>query len=160
TNQFEHPQAALLTESIEPVLLRLHSGGHYCVGHDNYVYYADVDPAPSGAKSPDWYYVPGVPPLLESEIRRSYVIWREGVPRRVIIEFASGDGAEEHDRTPNSGKFWAYEQAIRAEYYVIYHSYRWEVEVFRLVKGNYLSVGTNERGRYPNEPLGVELGPW
>src|SRR5205823_1491614 len=36
TNQFEPPQAALLSESIEPVLLRLHPDGQYCIGQDNY----------------------------------------------------------------------------------------------------------------------------
>ena len=38
----------------------------------------------------------------------------------LMIEFVSGDGREERDTTPNSGKFWVYERGIRAAYYAIY----------------------------------------
>ena len=30
-----------------------------------------------GCRAPDWYYVPGVPPMLEGRMRRSYVRWQE-----------------------------------------------------------------------------------
>ncbi len=83
--------------------------------------------------------MPSVPPKLEGEIRRSYVLWREFITPTIALEFASGDGSEERDseallrsadRTPLSrspegqltkpGKFWVYEQVMRIPFYGIY----------------------------------------
>ncbi len=36
-----------------------------------------TDPPERGAEAPDWFYVPNVPPLLDGQMRRSYVIWKE-----------------------------------------------------------------------------------
>jgi Uma2 family endonuclease len=159
-NLNEHPQAALLTITIEPVLRRRHPDGRYAVGNDSYVYFEDTDPPAAGAKAPDWFYVPDVPALLDGGFRRSYVLWRERVAPVVVIEFVSGDGTEERDQTPGTGKFWAYEQAIRAEYYAILDPFRESLEVHRLVGGRYQPVPTNGRGHHPVETLGVELGLW
>jgi Uma2 family endonuclease len=159
-NLNEHPQAVLLTVSIEPHLQRLHPDGRYAIGQDSYIYYDDLDPPAAGAKAPDWFYVPNVPPLLQGELRRSYVLWRELVAPVIVIEFVSGDGREERDRTPNGGKFWAYEQAVRAEFYAILDPFRVTLEVYRLVNDRYELVAANERGHYPIDPLGVELGLW
>jgi Uma2 family endonuclease len=160
SNLFENPQSFLLTSALDPVLARRHPDGRYCIGGDNFIYFNDTDPPANGAKAPDWYYVPNVPQTVGGVYRRSYVLWRERVPPLVVIEYASGNGDEERDRTPNVGKFWAYEQAIRAEYYVIHEPDRERVEVFRLVDGGYQTLPPNERGHYPVEPLGVELGIW
>jgi Uma2 family endonuclease len=62
SNLQEHPQAMLLTGSIEPVLQRLHPDGQYCIGQDSFVYWRITEPPEQGAKAPDWFYVPGVPP--------------------------------------------------------------------------------------------------
>jgi len=73
----EHPQSILLTDSIRPVLQQLHPNGRYCIGQDCGIYWRLTDPPEKGAEAPDWFYVPNVPPLLDGEVRRSYVLWKE-----------------------------------------------------------------------------------
>jgi hypothetical protein len=52
------------------------------------------EPAERGAEAPDWFYVPDVPPKLDGEIRRSYVLWKEFVAPLIALEFVSGEGVE------------------------------------------------------------------
>lgn len=166
----EHPQSILLTDSIEPVLDQLHPDGHYAIGQDCGIYWRQTEPPEKGAEAPDWFYVPDVPPLLEGEIRRSYVLWKEFIAPWIAIEFASGNGSEERDRTPllrtdrgevtKPGKFWVYERIICIPYYAIYEISKGYLEVYALVKGSYQRLEANEQGRYPIERLGVELGIW
>jgi Uma2 family endonuclease len=156
----EHPQSMLLTDSIWPVLQQRHPDGQYAIGRDCGIYWRRTDPPLDGCKAPDWFYIPNVPPMLDGQIRRSYVLWQEIIAPLVILEFVSGDGSEERDRTANRGKFWVYEQAVRAPYYAIYEVDPGRVEVYRLVNGSYALVPANERGHYPIMPLAVELGIW
>ncbi|MGB7441640.1 MAG: Uma2 family endonuclease [Coleofasciculaceae cyanobacterium] len=166
----EHPQSILLTDSIESVLQQRHPDGQYCVGQDCGIYWRLTDPPERGAEAPDWFYVPNVPPILDGQMRRSYVLWQELIPPLIILEFVSGDGSEERDKTPlfraeqqgiqKPGKFWIYEQVIRPAYYGIYEVNRASVEVYCLVAGQYQLVTANERGHYPISPLKVELGIW
>ena len=166
-NLQEHPQSILITDSIKPVLEQLHPDGQYCIGQDSGIYWRLTDPPEKGAEAPDWFYVPNVPPTLDGKIRRSYVLWKEYVTPLIVIEFVSGDGAEERDKTPPSqaingkvGKFWVYEKAIRVPYYAIYEVAKAQVEVYHLVDIDYQLMTPNERGHYPIAPLGVELGIW
>ena len=54
----EHPQSLILTDSIEPVLQRLHPDGQYAIGQDCGIYWRETDPPPEkGAEAPDWFYV-------------------------------------------------------------------------------------------------------
>lgn len=159
-NFLEHPQSMLLTDSILPVLNRLHPDRAFCIGQNSAIYWKWTDPPLKGCKAPDWFYVPNRPPLLDGEYRRSYVLWQEFVAPLLLIEYVSGDGREERDRTPEVGKFWVYEQAIKAPYYAIYDVARERVDVHRLVDGHYAQLEPNERGHYPIEPMGVELGLW
>jgi Uma2 family endonuclease len=163
-NLQEHPQSILITDSIKPVLEQLHPGGQYCIGQDSGIYWRLTDPPEKGAEAPDWFYVPNVPPTLEGKMRRSYVLWKEYVAPLIVIEFVSGDGREERDKTPPSqgevGKFWVYEQAIRVPYYAIYEVLKEQVEVYHLVDNTYQILQPNERGHYPITPMGVELGIW
>ncbi|UFP93478.1 Uma2 family endonuclease [Gloeobacter morelensis] len=159
----EHPQSLLLTDSIEPRLQALHPDSQFCIGQDCGIYWRLPDPPEPperGAESPDWFYVPDVPPTLDGRIRRSYVLWKEFIPPLVVLEFVSGDGSEERDRTRGRGKFWIYERAIRPAYYGIYEVQKASVEVFELVAGRYRRLPPNDRGHYPISPLGVELGIW
>jgi Uma2 family endonuclease len=163
----EHPQSLLLTSSIRPILERLHPDGQYAIGQDSGIYWRMADPPERGAEAPDWFYVPNVPPLLNGEGRRSYVLWKEYVAPLIALEFVSGDGTEERDQTPPSaideikaGKFWVYEQAIRIPYYGIYEVKTAAVEVYELVANRYRKMKPNQRGHYPIPPLGVELGIW
>jgi Uma2 family endonuclease len=165
----EHPQSILLTDSITPVLEQLHADRQYCIGQDCGIYWRLTEPPERGAQAPDWFYVPNVPPLLNGEVRRSYVLWKEYVAPLIVLEFVSGDGAEERDKTPppfsedkekKAGKFWVYEQAIRVPFYGIYEVKKASVEVYRLEEGRYERLSANERGHYPISPIGVELGIW
>jgi Uma2 family endonuclease len=173
----EHPQSILLTESIEPILQQLHPDNQYCIGQDCGIYWRLTDPPQRGAECPDWFYVPDVPPTLKGRLRRSYVLWQEFIPPLIVIEFVSGDGSEERDRTPlasvvsapideneeragKPGKFWIYERVIRPAFYAIYEVEKASVEVYHLVDGRYQLLPPNQRGHYPIEPMGVELGIW
>ncbi len=159
----EHSQSILLTTSIRPVLDRLHPDGQYAIGQDSGIYWRlsmEGEPLWSGAVSPDWYYVPGVPPLLDHKIRRSYVYWKERIPPVIIIEFVSGDGFEERDPTPYRGKFWVYENVVCPQYYGIYEVMLDSVEVYRLMDGRFHLMTANKRGHYPISSMGVELGIW
>ena len=163
----EHPQSILLTDSIKPVLQALHPDNQYCIGQDSGIYWRLIDPPEKGAEAPDWFYVPNVPPMLDGKFRRSYVMWKEYVAPLIVIEFVSGDGSEERDRTPPSqgqggkvGKFWVYEQALRIPYYAIYEVDKSKVDVYHLLDNTYQLIPANERGHYAIAPMGIELGLW
>lgn len=156
----EHPQSLLLTDSLSTTLWQLHADGQYCIGQDCGIYWRETEPAEQGAVAPDWFYVPNVPPKLNDQIRRSYVLWREYIAPAVVLEFASGSGSEERDQTPFTGKFWVYEKIIRVPYYGIYEISTANLEVYELVGGQYQLLPTNDRGHYPIPPLQVELGLW
>ncbi|HEY9802213.1 MAG TPA: Uma2 family endonuclease [Leptolyngbyaceae cyanobacterium] len=156
----EHPQSILLTDSIKPVLQQRHPDGQYCIGQDSGIYWRLTDPPEKGAEAPDWFYVPNVPPLLDGQTRRSYVLWREHIAPLIALEFVSGDGSEERDKTPWKGKFWIYEQVIHPAFYGIYEVNKANVEVYELIGGQYQLLSANERGHYSIQPLGIELGIW
>ncbi|MEH2024312.1 Uma2 family endonuclease [Nostoc sp.] len=156
----EHPQSILLTESIKPVLQKRHPDGQYCIGQDLGIYWRLTDPLEKGAEAPDWFYVGNVPPLLNGQTRRSYVLWREYIAPLIALEFVSGDGSDERDKTPWKGKFWIYEQVIHPAFYGIYEVNKASVEVYELIGGKYQLLTANERGHYTIAPLGVELGLW
>ncbi len=149
-----------MTETILPRLRQVHPDGDFFIGQDNGIYWALTDPPLQGCKSPDWYYVPGVPQLLDGEMRRSYVLWKEKVRPYLILEYASEDGAEERDRTPNTGKFWVYERHIRPAYYGIFEPDLGRIEMYQLVEDHFELFPANERGRFPFSELSLELGIW
>ncbi len=160
TNFLEHPQSMLLTDVLLPVIRALHPDGRFAIGQDSGIYWKHTDPPLSGCKSPDWYYVPNVPAMLDGEARRSYVLWQEHVRPVLLIEYVSGDGSEEHDRTPGVGKFWIYENEIRAAHYAIYDVFHDTLEVYHLERGRYRKTRANAAGRFPIPPMGIELGLW
>jgi Uma2 family endonuclease len=166
----EHPQSLILTDSIGPVLEKIHPDGQYAIGQDCGIYWRETDPPEKGAEAPDWFYVGNVPPTLDGQIRRSYVLRREYISPLIALEFASGDGSEERDTTPLSvseegkktkpGKFWVYEQIIHIAYYGIYEIATGKLEVYNLTGGSYRKMQPNAQGRYLIEPLQIELGLW
>lgn len=152
-NSLESPQSILLTDSIRPWLARLHPDNQFYIGQDTGIYWRIIEPSLAGCKSPDWYYVPGVPPTLAGEPRRSYVLWQELLAPLIVIEYVSRDGKEERDATPWTGKFWVYEQGIRAPYYMIYDVQRGgSIEANHLVDGRYQKMEPNERGHFRFSP--------
>lgn len=166
----EHPQSLLLTDSLSSILPQLHPDGQYCIGQDCGIYWRETDPPEKGAEAPDWFYVPNVPPNIDGEIRRFYVFWREFTPPLIALEFASGNGDEERDRTPltrtpegasiKPGKFWVYEKIIRIPYYGIYEIKNNKLEVYHNLDFSYHKLAPNDRGHYPIPLLDVELGLW
>ncbi len=165
----EHPQSILLTDSINPVLQKIHPDGYYCIGQDSGIYWRITDPPQRGAEAPDWFYVANVPPSLNGQMRRSYVLWQEYVAPLIVLEFVSGDGSEERDKTSlwtaesegkKPGKFWVYEQVIHPAFYGIYEVQKSSIEVYHLVENHFQPLPKNERGHYPITCLGVELGIW
>jgi Uma2 family endonuclease len=166
----EHPQSIILTDSIDPVLQRLHPDGQYAIGQDCGIYWRETEPPEKGAEAPDWFYVPRVPARVDGQIRRSYVLWREFITPTIVLEFASGNGSEERDTTPLSrsaegeiirpGKFWVYEQVMRIPYYGIYQITNGNLEVYHLVDTTYERMTPNDRGHYYIPPMQVELGLW
>ncbi len=159
----EHPQSILLTTSIRPILDQVHPDGQYCIGQDSGIYWRVAqppEPPERGAEAPDWFYVPDVPPTLDGNLRRSYVMWRELMPPLIVLEFVSGDGSEERDRTPRKGKFWIYERIIRPAFYAIYEVQKAQVEVYHLIEDRFELATPNNRGHYPIAQIKVELGIW
>jgi hypothetical protein len=162
-NYQEPPQADLLTDTITPILEQLHPDGNYCLGRDCGIYWRLPDPPESpekGAIAPDWFYVPQVPPTIDGQIRRSFVMWKERIEPVIALEFVSGNGEEERDKTPVKGKFWIYERAIQVPFYGIYEVNQGRLEVYQLVNGRYQPMTPNERGHYAIAPLNVALGIW
>ena len=157
----EHPQAALLSDCIKPILAKLHPDGRRAIGQDCGIYWRrDLEDPLRGCIAPDWYYVPNVDPLLNDQVRRSYVIWQELIAPTIVLEFVSGDGRKERDATPNTGKFWVYETVIRPAYYGIYEVDPGHIELYTLVDTHYALVLPNQHGHYPIKPLGIALGIW
>lgn len=85
----EHPQSIILTDSLGQVLEKRHPDGQYLIGQDCGIYWQQTEPPEKGAKAPDWFYVPDVPPKLDGQFRRSYVLWRELVAPLIALELAS-----------------------------------------------------------------------
>ena len=159
-NWQEHPQSILLTDSIQPVLQKLYPDSQYFIGQDLGIYWRITEPPEKGAEAPDWFYVPSVPPTLNGKTRRSYVLWQEFIAPSIVLEFVSGNGAEERDKTHWKGKFWIYEQVIRTPFYGIYEVNKASIEVYELIGGKYQLLSANERGHYSITTMGVELGLW
>ncbi|AMV26802.1 hypothetical protein VT84_20550 [Gemmata sp. SH-PL17] len=160
-NAYEHPQSALLSDVLLPVLNRLHPDDNYFVGADTGIYWHHTKPDPlTGCKSPDWYYVPNVPRTLDGEFRRSYVLWQEGIRPLIVMEYVSGSGAEERDDTPFTGKFWVYERGIAAVYYAIWDTAQKQLDVHELVRGRYQLLPPDSTGRVWIPEMEVGIGPW
>ncbi len=161
-NYLEHPQAQVLSDALLPVLKQIHPDEQFAIGRDCGIYYQWRPPEPplSGAIAPDWFYVPGVPPKLEGEYRRSYVLWRELVAPLIVLEFSSGDGSEELDRSPGQGKLWIYETAVRPAYYGVHVAGTERLWMFERVGAAFRPMVPDARGHYPIPELGVALGIW
>ena len=88
----------------------------------------------------------------------------------IALEFVSGDGEEERDRTPllvsaegttqKPGTFWVYEQIVHIPYYGIYEIKNGRSEAYHLIDFTYQPLQPNERGHYPIPLLEVELRLW
>lgn len=149
----------MLSETLRPRLRELY-GEQFSIGCDSGIYWKHTEPVLDGCKAPDWFLVPGVSPMLNGQIRRSYVLWKEGVRPLIVIEYVSGDGSEERDTTPEKGKKWVYENPIGATYYVIFDPQKAEIEAYELVRRQFQLIKPTTAGRVPIPDLRIELGIW
>jgi hypothetical protein len=159
----EHPQSILLSDSISPLMRERHPDRRYAIGQNSGIYWRlpeQPEPLYRGAVAPDWFYVPGVEPSPAGDFRRSYVLWRELVAPLIVLEFVSGDGSEERDRTPMSGKFWIYEQMVRPRYYGIFEADPGRVEMYQMKQKQFRAMKPNKRSRFTIAPLDIEIGIW
>jgi Uma2 family endonuclease len=159
-NFYQPVQAELLTSSVRPYLDQRHADGRYLIGTNSGIYWKQTNPPLDGCKAPDWFFVPDVSPQTDSVVRRSYVVWNEGVAPLVVMEFVSGDGKEEHDDTPGTGKLWVYRRGIRAPYYVIHDPLAELLEVYRLEGTEYRLLEPDPRGHFAIPELGLAVGHW
>ena len=159
-NDFQPTQAELLTSAIRPLLVQLHPNDDYFIGRDVGIYWKVTTPPLNGCKAPDWYYVPGTLPFPIDDYRRSYVMWQEGVPPLLVIEFVSGDGSVERDDTPGTGKFWVYRRGIQAKYYAIHDPNVKTLDVYKLDGVEYRLLEPNAANVVPIPEMGVALGHW
>lgn len=159
-NFYQPEQSFLLTGSLTPHLDRLHPDGRYAIGSDSGIYWELKPNVLDGCRAPDWFYIPGVPKTLGGILRKSYVMWQEKVPPRLVVEYVSGSGAEERDATPETGKFWVYERGIRAEYYAIHDPFRRTLDVFHRTRGRYRAMTPDAAGRFPIPEMKLALGIW
>ena len=159
-NFYQPIQSWLLLDTLNSHLPKVHPDGQYALGADSGVYFRRTNPPLQGCRAPDFFYVPGVPKLLDGQPRRSYVIWAEGVHPLLVIEYVSGNGDEERDETPEKGKFWIYEREIRAKYYLIWDPDADQLDAFELVEGRYRPMMGNDDGRYPIPEMDVAFGIW
>jgi Uma2 family endonuclease len=159
-NAYQPTQWRILIDSITPHLRQLHPDGQYLAVIDMGIYFRITNPPLRGCRCPDFFYVPGVPPVLpDSAFRRSYVLWNDLVPPTLIIELVSDESrGTEHDKTPEEGKFWIYENAIKAPYYAIYDPDTTKIELYQLKRGKYHLLNAGEDGLYAIPQMHVRLG--
>jgi len=118
-------------------------------------------------KRPDWFAVVGVPRLYENrDLRRSYVIWQEGVSPAVVVELLS-PGTEDEDLGLTEGrentpptKWQVYEQILRVSYYVVFDRRTNQLRVFQLVGGQYQELSLDHQLRILMPTLKIGLGLW
>jgi Uma2 family endonuclease len=159
-NYYQPIQSWLLLDTLNSHLRQIHPDGNYSLGTDAGIYYRRTTPPLQGCRAPDFFYVPGVPKLLDGAPRRSYVMWAEGVRPLLVIEYVSGNGDDERDDTPETGKFWIYEREIQAKYYLIWNPDAEKLEAFELVDGRYEPMNANANDRFPIPEMELEFGIW
>ncbi len=159
-NSYQPTQWRLLIDTVRPHLDRLHPDGKYLAVTDMGIYFKITDPPLKGCHCPDFFYVPGVEPIPpDSIIRNSYVMWYDRISPRLLIELISDlSRGTEYDRTPEEGKFWIYERAIKAENYAIYDPDTATIDLFRLDEDQFKPVPADADGLYSIPSMQLKLG--
>ena len=117
-------------------------------------------------KRPDWFGVVGVPRFhQERDLRKSYVIWQEGVGPFIAVELLSSStrredlGQTEAEPDGNPTKWQVYEEVLQVPYYVIYDGERDRFQVFHWENGRYQELEL-DGDRLWIEELGLGLRLW
>ncbi len=124
-------------------------------------------------KRPDWFLVVGTTRLYrgQSSLRSSYVVWDEGIPPTIVIEFLSpGTETEDLGRfaknppqdspTKPPAKFTVYEQILNVPNYIVFNEETKQIRFFRLVNQRYQEQpisNTNPRLWIPELDIGLAL---
>ena len=185
-DEFHDFQPQLLSRTLS---LAGYSRTDYFTASDLNLYY-DVH-HPLWHKRPDWFLAVGVPRLYDGhDLRNSYVLWQEGKPPYVVVEFLS-PGTEAEDlgrfydkasRVPDSemplptsdlnkneektrekppGKLRVYEEYLRVPYYLVYSRYTQKLRCFKLNGGQYQEQSLNaESPLIWLTELEIGLGIW
>jgi Uma2 family endonuclease len=123
-------------------------------------------------KRPDWFLVVGTNRLYRGEsARSSYVVWDEGIPPIVVVEFLS-PGSEAEDlgrfaatapqpqRHQPPAKFTVYEQILKIPNYIVFDEATAQIRFFRLINHQYQAQAitpTNPRLWIPELAVGLAL---
>ena len=95
-------------------------------------------------KRPDWFMVLDVECATQQEdLRRSYVVWQEGVNPFLVVELLSpgtetdvlGQTLREINRPPT--KWQVYEQLLHIPYYAVFDLYENHFRLFQIVGNRY-----------------------
>ncbi len=177
-DEFHDLQPQLLSRTLA---LSDYSRDRWFTGSDLNLYY-DVH-HPLWHKRSDWFLAVGVPRLYDGhDLRRSYVVWQEGVAPTVVVEFLSprtepedlgrfyhesdqvetvAEDSEPLDLSQVPGKLDVYETYLRIPHYVVYSRYTQRLRYFKLEGSLYREQAVN-----PTSPaiwlddLKVGLGIW
>lgn len=164
-DEFHDLQPQLLSRTLQ---LTQYSRSNCFTASDLNLYY-DIN-HPLWHKRPDWFLAVGVSRLYDGkDLRRSYVIWQEGQPPEIVVEFLSpGTEAEDLGRfydesakipdespvvgvesteepaTRPPGKFEVYERYLRVPHYIVYSRYTRRLRYFKLEGGQYREQRLNQ----------------
>lgn len=161
-DEFHYLQPHLLSETFR---VPNYSDDRIFTSGDLNLYY-DVH-HPLWHKRPDWFAVLGVPRLYENrDMRRSYVIWQEGISPAVVVELLSpgtededlGQTEQQEDTPPT--KWQVYEQILRVSYYVVFDRRTNQLRVFQLVGGQYQEIPLDSQLKVLMPTLGISVGLW
>jgi Uma2 family endonuclease len=123
-------------------------------------------------KRPDWFLVVGTTRLYRGQSSRSsYVVWDEGVPPIVVVEFLSPSTEAEDlgrfavnppksKRTQPPAKFTVYEQILKIPNYIVFNQVTGQIRFFRLINDQYQEQAiapTNPRLWIPELAIGLAL---
>lgn len=160
-DEFHEFQPQLLRETCQPSTF---PAEQVFVATDLNIYYDARHPL--WHKRPDWFLVLGVPRAKQqSELRRSYVIWQEGVSPFLVVELLSpGTEAEDLGQTLREvnqppTKWQVYEQMLRVPYYALFDRYENDFKLFQLVGTHYQPLTITDQ-RYWFEEVGLSLAVW
>lgn len=149
--------AAALRESLELAGLILEA----CLIASNFGLCATVGEQ-TIVKAPDWVYVRSVRPLPEGTIRRSYTPHLDGDVPTLVMEFISAAEGGEYSINPHFpyGKWYFYERILQVPLYAIFHPKTGELDLYRLINGQYEQQVADDNQHYWIEEIGLFLGVW
>jgi len=160
-DEFHIFQPQLLRETCKPPT---YEADRVFVGTDLNLYY-DVHHT-GWHKRPDWFMVLDVERATQQDkLRRSYVIWQEGISPFLVVELLSpgteaddlGQTLREINRPPT--KWQVYEQQLHIPYYAVFDRYENHFRLFQMMGNRYQELDLTETG-YWFEELALGLRVW